>query len=305
LFLKFKSDREILFLDPDVDIKQTQKRVAMILSPALYWVRVFDLPLNNEKEAKKLLPSLFEEFLPDGEFSYFGYYEGERYVGFAYEERVIRELLVKKGVDLTKIDSFYFAQSELSVDMLPARVADGWMLKEVDGIILKLPFLEQTELKELDLQMLQLSKRSIKIDHFVAPIAKKRLYMFSLLFVLFGFLYGLEWWRINKEVVDLQKRSSELFSRYNLLPTLTQNRSILKRYEKIDKKQKRVRKVVSILFKVVYLTKGYLQSISIEKQRVSATLALKETKELQNYLKGYKLQIKKLHKNLIRVEVTL
>jgi len=97
LFLKFKTDLEVIFLDPDVALEQGDGRLIVLLSPALYWVRAFELPVKSEKEAKKLLPSLFEEFLPEGEFSYYGYFEEDRYIGFAYEEESIRSVLAQKG----------------------------------------------------------------------------------------------------------------------------------------------------------------------------------------------------------------
>ena len=307
MFSKFKTDSEIVFLDPSLDIEQKDaKKIAVILSPALYWVRAFVLPVTSEKEAKKLLPSLFEDFLPEGEFGYYGYFEGERYIGFAYEEEKIRALLIQKGVDLGSIDSFHFAQSIFDSEMLPLKLDDAWMLQEIDGIVVKLPLMQQEELKPLDVSTLQLSSKAIKIERYAAPIEKKTLYLLCGAALLFALLYGAQWFKIDQEVVRLQQRSSEIFSKYSLLPTMTQNKSVLKKYEKIDTRQKKLRRVVAALLKTAQAEGGHLQSLRVQKQSVHAVFdALVSQNDLQNRLKSFKTQIKKLKGGGVSVEVAL
>lgn len=306
MFSKFKTDLEIIFLDPDVDIEPKEAKTAVLLSPALYWVRSFELPVKSEKEAKKLLPSLFEEFLPEGEFSYFGYFDGERYIGFAYEEEKIRQLLLQKGVDLAKVEALYFAQSELGEEMLPVQLSKGWMLASIDGIVVKLPFMEGIESKALDLNSLELSSKSIKIERYAAPIERKTLYALCAVFLLFGLLYGLEWWRVDRETVRIQQRSDEIFAKYSLLPTMTQNRSVLKKYEKIDKKQKKLRKTLAALLKTSQATGGSLRSIRLEKESIHATFdTIADPKRLKKRLHSLGAKIKKLKSGMIAVEVSL
>ncbi len=306
MFSKFKNDLQIILLDPDVDIKQQGKKTALILSPALYWVRAFELPLRNEKEAKKLLPSLFDEFLPEGEFSYFGYFEGERYIGFAYEEEKIRTLLAQKGIDLNSVEAFYFAQSEFKEDMLPLKLSEEWMLTAIDGIVVKLPLMGNTEAKPLHPGTLQLSSKSIKIERYTTPVDKKTLYMLCMIFLFFALAYALQWYKTNAEIIRLEKKSSELFSKYGLLPTMTQNRSVLKKYEKIHKEQKKLRKVVAVLLKVAQLEGGKLQSIRVEKGHVYAVFDRLDRQEiLQKRMQLFHPRIKKMKNGQVGVEVTL
>jgi len=306
LFSKFKTDTEIVFLDPDLDIEPKDAKVAVILSPALYWVRAFTLPVRSEKEAKKLLPSLFEDFLPEGEFGYYGYFEEERYIGFAYEEEKIRTLLVQKGVDLGSVESFHFAQSVFDSDMLPVKLDDAWMLQEIEGIVVKLPLMQQEGLKPLDTSTLRLSPKAIKIERYAAPIEKKTLYFLCGAALLFALLYGLEWFKIDQEATRLQQHSNELFSRYSLLPTVTQNRSVLKKYEKIDTRQKKLRRVVAALLKTAQAGSGHLRSLRVEKQSVHAVFDdLRSQNDLQKRLKNFKMQIKKRKGGGVSVEVAL
>ena len=304
---KFKTESEILLLDPDLDIESRPGRKRVVLSPALYWVRAFELPVKSEKEAKKLLPSLFEEFLPEGDFHYYGYFEeGGRYIGFAYEEEKIRALATKKGVDPVSIEAIHFAQSELSPKMLPAKLSNEWILTSIDGIVVKLPRDDEKETKPLDLTALHPSKKSIKIERYKTPIEKKSLYSLSAIALAFAMLYTLQWYRLDQEKRRLQQLSEKIFQKYSLLPTMTQNRSILKKYEKIDKRQKKLRKTTAALLKIPQYAGGSLQSITFEKGTLHAVYKdLQNRSTLQKRLHIFEPKIQKLKNGTLAVKVTL
>jgi hypothetical protein len=88
--MKFRRDTTTLFLDPaskEQLIYDTSKKVNIILSPSLYWVKKMSLPVTNVREVKKLLPSIFEDSLPVGHYSYTAYKHGEDFMLFAYEDK--------------------------------------------------------------------------------------------------------------------------------------------------------------------------------------------------------------------------
>jgi len=89
--------------------------------------------------------------------------------------RRVSAVFWRKRGDLASIEAFYFAQSELPSNMLPAKISSEWMLADIEGIVVKLPLVNQDELKELELSTIKPSQRSIKIERFAAPIAKKTL----------------------------------------------------------------------------------------------------------------------------------
>ncbi len=306
MFTKFKTETQKIFLDPDVDVELQSQKLEVILSPSLYWVRRFELPVRNQKEARKLLPSLFEDFLPEGDFRFYGYFEGEEYVAFAYEEEKIRSLLVQKGVELANVEALYFAQSEFSKEALPIQLPKGWVLECVDGVVLKLPFSQAQERNPLDVQNIQLSQHAIKIERYDSPIEKKTLLLLCGFFLLFGLLYGAQWYRFVNASASLEKRSTELFEKYSLLPTMMQNRVVLKKYEKIDKKQKKLRRVFDALLKVPARTGCVLEKVSVEKNTLKAVFGnLKNPQSLQNRLEELKPTIKPLQNNKALMEVAL
>ena len=302
---KRKTKGKIILLDPDITIEPTTKQLHVILSPALYWVRRFKLPTTSQREAKKILPSLFEEFLPPGDFSYYGYFNNENFIGFAYEQQAIRTLLQAKGLDAARIVSLHFAQIELDASKLPMRLSSSWMLDSIDGIILKLPSTKQ-QLKQPNLQELTLSKHSIKIERYDTLIKKSTLAMLCAIAIGFGLLWVVQWYKLHLAKQQLQERLDGLYKRYNLLPTTTQNKSLLKRYEKINSKQKRLRKALRILLETPRKSGGHLESIRLEGAAIKALFKdIKEPNKALKRLEGFGVKSKKLDEQTLLVEVAL
>ncbi len=68
--MQFNRQHKILFLDPNYPAVCGDEKVDIILSPSLYWIKKISLPLNSLREVRTLLPSIFEDMLPDGIYSY-------------------------------------------------------------------------------------------------------------------------------------------------------------------------------------------------------------------------------------------
>ena len=85
--MKFNTQLKTLFLDPHSEIEHTDEKVNIILSPALYWVKRQTLPVKYIRDAMKLLPSIFEESVPEGHYSYSAYKDGDTFVLFAYDDK--------------------------------------------------------------------------------------------------------------------------------------------------------------------------------------------------------------------------
>ena len=186
MFTSFKQERQLLLLDEEIELEIVDSDVDVVLSPSLYWVRRFSLPTDSLKEAKKLLPSLFEEFLPQGVYSYYGFFDESGFVAFAYDESSIRHLLQQKGLSLAKVKDLYFAQNEIQKDSLPMKISQKSLLADVDAIILKLPAsFAQESLKSVEFLPKRSSHR-VKIEQFGSFVETKILYKMSALLFLFA-----------------------------------------------------------------------------------------------------------------------
>ena len=107
------SNNKKVFLSTNTKITSTQK-VNIILSPELYWVRIFDIPVKNTTHARHVLPTLFEDILSNvSELSYqVVKLEENKYLCFAYVNKTIYEAIKKSGIPLSLVDNIYFAQNE-------------------------------------------------------------------------------------------------------------------------------------------------------------------------------------------------
>ncbi len=279
MFTRFKKPQQALFLDPDLDVEIAKEGgIDVILSPALYWVKRFTLPSVPLKEAKKLLPSLFEEFLPQGEYRYYGYFDEDRFVGFAYDEERIKAVLESKGVPLSRVDKIYFAQNELDKDALPCKIGE-WVLAEVDGVVIKLPASFASQAKALDPRLKPHTAHKITIERYTKLIDRKTLYGVLGVCMLFLAAYGAEFYKLHIQRIEIEKAKGELFSRYGLLPTTFQNEALLKKYEKIDTRQRKIRSLLAEVLRMP-LPKGvYLSDFRLHKKRVQLLFVGVERKE--------------------------
>jgi hypothetical protein len=272
LFWRFKEEVEILFLDTctyvDVD---TTKKYNIILSPSLYWVKKLSLPLKYTHEVKKIAPSIFEEILPDGNYNYLVYKDGDEFLLFAYEDKKILELLESKGVPLSVVKGLYFAQS--IVDRLdePYRVNDETLLVEKEGIVLLLPISWYEAAKPLKIEENKRLKYPLKLQQYGHIVKSATLYKVIALLGVFSLLLIFEYVVLLKQQEHITALKDELFTRYHLKPTMMQNRAILASYEKKYKEQKELRQATIALLKSSLKQGEYIESILVEKSVLKVT----------------------------------
>jgi len=257
LFLK--SDKyDTIFLDPNSERFETKNKVNIILSPSLYWVKKISLPVKSLKKAIPLLPSLFEENIPSGNYSYTAHKIKDEFLIFAYEDRVILDILDKKGIFLKQIGKVYFAQSELLDIKEALKIDEKQSIYVKDGIVVLIPCCWTKEKSYLDVSDIKLSKKHITLKQFGHIVDEKSIYF--LIFVLFlfvGIVFG-EYLSVLQNISSLQDKKDGLFLKYNLKPTMMQNRSILKSYKTLHLKEVKLRRYISCIL-----------SLKLQKQKIS------------------------------------
>lgn len=240
-----KSNLKRLFLDASTPYHELSERVDVILSPSLYWVKRVTLPVKYLYEVKKLLPAIFEEILPEGNYSYHAYREGDGYIAFAYDDRVILELLQAKGLGANSVEKLYFAQSELSNLEGAYRVNETQSLTVKEGICVLLPSIWTPQAKELDLEPLKLSKHNVTLSEFGHIVDSSSLTKYGVVVLLFALLFGFESYLVASKSQALQEERSALFERYGLKSTTMQNESLLASYEKRHTRQMALRSSIA------------------------------------------------------------
>ena len=268
MFSKFKKQCNTIFVDKNSADFVVQESVNVILSPSLYWVQKLTLPVKSLREVKPLLESLFEDILPEGRYSYTAYKEGDAYFVFAYEDKVLLDLLQEKGISPAKINSVHFAQSELSRLETPKKVEDGSTIMTQDDVVVLVPqnLVDSKEL--LDVSNLALSKRSVTLKQFGHIVNEKSLYTVVALFVVLVVLVATQYFITVAKTDKLQTQREEIFAHYHLKPTMIQNRALLKRYEALYRSQLQFRSLMKAILSMKLPNGVSIQRIQLKNKKL-------------------------------------
>jgi len=253
LFSRFKQSVRTILLDPNQTEKieySSDEKLAVVLSPSLYWVKKLSISVKYLRDVKKLLPSIFEEILPDGNYSYTAYKEGNEYFAFAYQDREIIELLKQRGISLGDVDSIRFAQSELKNLQKPYRLNEDEVIYVQDGVVILAPKEWFDEVESLNIDNIPLSKQTVQLQQFNHIVDNKSLYRLAYLMLFFILILSVELLITKTKIASLESKRVEIFKNYKLKPTMMQNRAILQKYEKIDKVQRALRKYIAEFLKI-------------------------------------------------------
>jgi len=271
LFSRFNTQIETIFIDTHSANFTIDKKVNVILSPSLYWVKKVTVPVKSLRELKPLLESLFEDILPEGNYSYMAYKQDDYYFIFAYEDKKILDLLSQKGLSASHINHTYFAQSEFSEMDGAFKIDEQQSLAVKDGIVISLPSAWANNEKKIDVENLKLSKHNVTLKQFGHIVDEKSLYTIIGLFVVFIFIVATEYFINEHEISKIENVQSTLFSKRNLEPTMMQNKAILKGYKKTYNIQMKLRKLVATLLKLHLGKNQKIQFLGFKENKLNVT----------------------------------
>lgn len=286
MLTNFKRQTSVLFLDSNSDVVakfDKSEKLDIILSPSLYWVKRISLPVKSAAQASKLLSSIFEESLPQGYYSYVAYKDGDDFLVFAYEDKKILSLLDTKEIHLANIRSIHFAQQEFKSLESAVKINATQSMYLKDSLLLLAPSAWFSDAKELELNNIQLSKHTIKLQQFGHLVDKKSLYKVGAILLIFALILIAEIFVATAKKDALQRAKEDVFTKYKLQATMFQNQSIKSKYETIYKTESRLRLVISYFLKMK-LQKSQKISLMEYKNRV-----LKVT--FSGLLKGHEQRI--------------
>lgn len=264
--MKFNTDKKTVFLDPHSELVISDEKLDIILSPSLYWVKKVTLPLKYERDVKKLLVSLFEDVLPEGAYSYSVYKhiapngsapeDGKNvFMIFAYEDKVILDLLQAQGILSANISSIHFAQSELDTLDGAVKINETQSIYVKDDVVTLVPCCWIEESGNLDLTNIKLSKHTITLAQFGHIVDNKSLITIGAILSVFIVLIWIELFIVKQNISKIELESSQIFAKHKLKPTMFQNKSLLKKYKSIHENQTKLRKDFEKILKNKNITK--------------------------------------------------
>ncbi len=311
MFTRFKQSSSVVFLDPQRALTDAEKKgkIALILSPSLYWVKRVKLPVKSVREARGLLESFFEDSLPEGKYSYSVYKEGEDFLLFAYEDKKILELIAQKGLNISNIKSIHFAQSEFSTLENPVSIHNDAVMSLKDGVVILTPASWAETSSPLELAEKKFSKHTIKLQQFGHIVDTKSLYRLGVILLLFIIVLAGELFITNAKTQSILASKDALFSKYNLQPTMFQNKSTQSKYKGIYSRGEKLRLYISYFLNMRLKPEQKITLISYKNRLLSITFSGVGKGNERNILKkldAKKLQYKKsFHNESMKVEIKI
>jgi len=291
--MNFKAKHQTIFLDPNSQVTlslQAKEKLNVVLSPSLYWVQKVSLPVKYVRDVKKLLPSLFEDILPEGSYSYSAYKSNDEFYIFAYEDKVILDTLTKQGVNVALVANVYFAQSELGDISQSKIVTQDESLYLKDGLLTMVPRSWVDSSETLNLKDIELSKHSITLQQFGHIVDNKSLYKIAAVVLVISLLILSEYIITSQKVSDIQDAKEKLFAKYKLKSTMFQNEAMFKKYNFIHKKQVNLRETVAIILGLKLNTDEKISILELKNARLNVVFSGVSKGQEQYIKKALKLK---------------
>ncbi|MDA3947246.1 MAG: hypothetical protein PF439_11275 [Helicobacteraceae bacterium] len=266
--LGFRSKAKAFFVDVDSPDYPLEGAVNIILSPSMYWVKRVTLPVKYLYEVKTLIPSLFEDNLPEGKYSYSTYKDGDSFLIFAYNDKEVLDLIAEKGITSANINNIYLAQSEFDTIDTPINISKNSVIGLKNGVVVKLPSALAPDAATLDLDKHTFSKHTIHLTRFNQIADKKSQKVFATIFGFLIVMFATEWLITSSQVSAISEKESEVFSRHNLPSTSFQNEAIHAKLNTTFERQSRIREILNLALTITLKPQEKLEHISLEKSSV-------------------------------------
>lgn len=224
-----KSDNCKIFLTSTTQIDSLDKKADIIVSPEFYWVRIFHIPVKTEKQAKTLLPVLFEEVIDIEEsLTYKAIKKSENtYLCFAYDEGEIFKAIKNAKIQTSNIGSIYFAQNECQA-FEKFQIDNQTFIYTEDDILVKVPpsYVEHAQNLSNKLEDLELSSHKFNIKLHQSLISSKNLNLiFIALFLIFT-ANIIKYFSYSSSISEIETKIENLTSNNNLPSSFLQLQSI-------------------------------------------------------------------------------
>ncbi len=266
--LGFRSKAKAFFVDVDSPAYLLEEPVNVILSPSMYWVKRVTLPVKYLHEVKSLIPSLFEENLPEGKYSYSAYKDDGSFLIFAYNDKEALDLLAEKGLTSANINNIYLAQSEFDTLEAPLKINEESVLSLQNGVVVRLPALLAPDAAELDMREHTFSKQTIHLTRFNQIADKKSQLVFASILGFLIVMFTTEWLITSSKVSSIMEKQSEVFSNHNLPSTSFQNEAIHAKLNTTFERQSRIRDILNLALSIKLKPEEQMQQVTLKKNKI-------------------------------------
>lgn len=294
-----------VFLSTNTKITSTQK-VDIILSPELYWVRIFEIPVKSTTQARHVLPTLFEDILTNvSELSYQVLkLEDNKYLCFAYLNKTIYGAIKKSGISLSLVDNIYFAQNEC-VKLKEFTFDNKSFLYSPDNVLIKVPnsmCLNSVDLNE-NINKLELSSNKVDIKLYNNVLSSKQIYSILGICLFICIINFYKFFDYESEINKFEQQINSIKKSSNLPVSLLQTNSILKKYSSIISKDVRKREFLEY---VLSNNTFKINNINLNKDIVTVNFNSSDKIKVEKFIiKKYKIISSTINSLELKVKVKL
>ncbi|MDR3178256.1 MAG: hypothetical protein LBT96_04650 [Campylobacteraceae bacterium] len=268
-------DNRVIFVDTKHIAIGDLNAFDVILSPKYYWTKIETLPVKYAFQAKEYAPSVFEGFIPKGDYSYKAVKQSGNFLLFAYDVKDILENLESLGVKSSYIRKVYFAQTEFANCSSDIKIDNKSVLAIRNGKVIKTPLTlskQYISIKEA-LQTLKPSKNTIKLGKFNRIYEKQGSLkgVICVLVFLITLFFG-ELLYLANILNSQDSQREEILKQHSLPSTEIQLNALLKQQERINKEQKAIRDKISEVLKFPFLEGEYFSNVEASQAQISLVL---------------------------------
>jgi len=307
--MDFRKTVLTLFIDTHTSVDVDQEQVVnLILSPSFYWVKHLSIPVKSLSEAKKFLPSLFEDTVPKGKYNYYAYKDGDAYLIFAYDDKKILDALLEKGLHAEQINRVYFAQSEFDKLDDALEVDEGFVLDIEDHVVVRLPKGFVDSYKPLELNNHIFSKHPIQLTRYAHIATQKSLKQFALFMGGLIAIYMLDWIVSETKTSEFNDAPLGLYAEHDLPATTVQNEVIFQTLQERYDKQISIRQKTGKILNLELEKNEYIKLYDLQKKKLNIQIKLASPKRasfISNALQNREPEKKQYKNGILKLEFEL
>lgn len=276
---------EIVFVTKNEIIGNSTNIVNVILSNHYYWYKTKQLPVKFIFQAKQMAPSLFVDESKNNNFEYqVSKIDKNNFSFIAYDKVEIIDKLERLGLNTNKINKIYFAQDEFLDIKQDLNINQDTILSVIDGFVAVLALKNQNHryVKNILKTKKLISKGiNLKVDESKYEVLKKPIIALTVLCIVLMIQLFSDKGILNSVVLA----KKDILSQYNLPTTNFQLKSIVKKYETIDKEQKFIRESIYHILTLKFNKGDFIQKILYNNDNTTVYIKVSEFERVDKYKK--------------------
>lgn len=294
-----------VFLTFNTKINETSK-VDIILSPEFYWVRIFDIPVKTIKQAKDIIPGLWDDILTNSDqLSYkIIKLENNKYLCFAYINKIILEHFKLSNINLSLINNVYFAQNEC-IDYKEFCIDNSSFMYTDDKILIKVPnelLSNKIELKNV-INNIKLSSHKVDIQFYNNSLEKRYIKILFVCFFVIFILNIMKYISYSLEISKLDTKIESIIKNNNLPSSMIQINSIINENSKIVQKELQKREA---LHYVLSNEKYKVASLVLDQNTLDVNFVNFDNYDIEKYISNkYKIEKVNVQENILNIRIIL